>query len=70
MLGVEPFVGTKVNELPKGIHTQPYWLVKTHCPAGAARCTTTSCPVVASISVGGGGTQVGAGSSGWIDWGT
>jgi hypothetical protein len=36
MFGGAPFAGTKVNEFPWGIHTHPYWLVKTHCPAGAA----------------------------------
>jgi hypothetical protein len=69
MLGGAPFAGRKVNEVPWGIHTQPYWLVKTHCPAGAACWTTTSSPDVESISVGGGGTQVGAGSVGWTGWG-
>jgi hypothetical protein len=65
MLGVAPLTGTKVNPLPKGIQTQPYWLVKTHWPAGALACTATSVPVSASTSVGGGGTQVGAGLVGW-----
>jgi hypothetical protein len=69
MLGAAPFVGRKVNEFPWGIHTQPYWLVKTHCPAGAACWTTTSSPDVTSISVGGGGIQVGAASVGWTGWG-
>jgi hypothetical protein len=69
MLGVAPLAGRKVNAFPWGIHTQPYWLVKTHCPAGATCWTTTSAPDVASISVGGGGSQVGAGSVGWTGWG-
>jgi hypothetical protein len=64
MLGVPPPVGTKVKEVPWGIQTQPYWLVKTHWPAGAASCTATSSPVAASTVVGGGGVQVGAGSVG------
>jgi hypothetical protein len=64
MLGVPPFDGRWVNEFPWGIQIQPYWLVKTHCPAGAACCTTTSSPVVMSTVVGGGGTHVGAGSLG------
>jgi hypothetical protein len=64
MLGVPPFVGRKVNEFPWGIQTQPYWLVKTHCPVGMACCTTTSSPSWITTSVGGGGAHVGAGSVG------
>ena len=69
MLGAAPLAGRKVNELPKGIHTQPYWLVKTHWPEGTACCTTAVCPLVTSTSVGGGGSHVGAGSVGWTGWG-
>ena len=65
MFGVAPLVGTNVKVLPCGIQIQPYWFVKTHCPAGVVCWTTTSSPVFTSTSVGGGGIHVGAGSVGW-----